>query len=60
MTHPDGLQDQGSISLNVITEFVLSIDLSEVGVGTNVDLGGLGNTPELVGQLTSGLARFCM
>ena len=45
MTHPDGLQDQGSVSLNVINlEFVLSIgSLSGVGVGTNVDLGGLGH-----------------
>ena len=56
MTHPDGLQDQGSVSLNVINlEFVLSIgSLSGVGVGTNVDLGGLGNTAGTGGvQLTS-------
>ena len=46
LTSPDGLSDEGSISLNVINlEFVLSIGtLSGTGSGSNVDLGGLGNT----------------
>ena len=45
-TSPTGQVADGSISLNVINlEFVLSIGtLSGVGNGTNVDLGGLGNT----------------
>lgn len=47
LTSPDGLSEEGSISLNVINlEFVLSIGtLSGTGSGSNVDLGGLGNTP---------------
>jgi flagellin len=45
-TSASGQAVDGSISLNVINlEFVLSIgSLSGVGSGTNVDLGGLGNT----------------
>jgi len=45
-TNASGQAADGSISLNVINlEFVLSIgSLSGVGNGTNVDLGGLGNT----------------
>jgi len=47
LTSPDGLSNEGSISLNVINlEFVLSIGtLSGTGSGSDVDLGGLGNTP---------------
>lgn len=45
-TNASGQASDGSISLNVINlEFVLSIGaLSGVGNGTNVDLGGFGNT----------------
>ena len=56
LTHPDGDMGAGSISLNVVNlEFILSIgNLSGVGNGTNVDLGGLGNSPGGGGtQLTS-------
>ena len=46
LTSPDGVSNEGSISLNVINlEFVLSIGtLSGTGSGSDVDLGGLGNT----------------
>ena len=45
-TNASGQAVDGSISLNVINlEFVLSIgSLSGVGNGTNIDLGGFGNT----------------
>jgi flagellin len=57
LTHPDGDTSAGSVSLNVVNlEFILSIgNLSGVGSGANVDLGGLGNTAASGGtQLTSG------
>jgi len=46
LTSASGQSADGSISLNVINlEFVLSIgSLSGIGNGTDVDLGGLGNT----------------
>ena len=46
LTSPDGVSNEGSISLNVINlEFVLSIGtLSGTGSGSDVDLGGLGNS----------------
>lgn len=56
LTHPDGDESAGSVSLNVVNlEFLLSIgNLSGPGTGFNVDLGGLGNSPGTGGvQLTS-------
>ena len=46
-THASGINDNGSVSLNVVNlQFVLSIGATRIGNQNHVDLGGLNNISE--------------